>query len=59
MINETICPSCIGAKEIMVAKETKGFEYKTCNLCNGDGYVSNDLAEDFELSLNEDFLIDE
>lgn len=50
-----LCPKCIGAKEIMEPRSTgKGFEYKKCNLCNGKGYVDNVLAQDFELSLNED-----
>ena len=25
------CPQCLGAKEIMIPKETKGFEYKKCS----------------------------
>ena len=48
------CPQCLGAKEIMVPKETRGFEYKTCSLCKGEGEVAEELAEDFLLSLNEE-----
>ena len=51
-----ICPNCVGAKEIMVAKEARGFEYKECDLCNGDGYVTSELEEDYVLSLNEDII---
>lgn len=51
-----ICPKCVGAKEIMVAKEARGFEYKQCDLCNGNGYVTQELAEDYVLSLNEDII---
>ena len=54
--NQVICPKCIGAKEIMEPKPDKGFEYKTCSLCNGIGTVNKELADDFELSLNEDNL---
>lgn len=50
-----LCPKCIGAKEVMEPKASgRGFEYKKCNLCNGKGYVDSELANDFELSLNED-----
>ena len=48
------CPKCLGAKEIMEAKETKGFEYKTCNLCKGEGQVQSEIAEDFIFSITED-----
>ena len=54
--NKKECPSCLGAEIIMTPKETKGFIYKTCSLCNGVGTVSKELADDFELSLNEDNL---
>lgn len=50
-----LCPKCIGSKEVMESKPSgKGFIYKTCTLCNGKGYVDSELANDFELSLNED-----
>lgn len=51
-----ICPKCVGAKEIMVAKEARGFEYKQCDLCKGEGYVTQELEEDYVLSLNEDII---
>lgn len=52
-----LCTKCIGSKEVMESKPSgKGFVYKTCNLCNGKGYVDSELAEDFELSLNEESL---
>ena len=53
---DEICPKCVGALQIMEPKQDKGFIYKTCSLCNGVGTVSKELAEDFELSLNEDNL---
>ena len=46
------CPSCLGAKEIMVPKQTKGFEYKTCSLCNGHGSVDSQIADDFVFAMN-------
>ena len=35
-------------------KTTKGFEYSTCNLCNGNGVVSQELADDYVFAKNED-----
>lgn len=49
-----VCPKCLGANTLMMPKEIRGFEYKSCNLCKGTGEVSSELAEDFELSINED-----
>ena len=46
------CPQCLGAKEIMVSKQTKGFEYKTCSLCNGHGNVDSQIADDFIFAMN-------
>jgi hypothetical protein len=43
----------------MKAKETKGFQYVDCPLCNATGVVSSEVAEDYVLSLNEDVIIDE
>jgi len=54
MKTQELCPKCVGAKEIMEPKPDKGFEYKVCSLCNGAGTVNKELADDFELSLNED-----
>jgi DnaJ-class molecular chaperone len=48
------CTQCLGAKEIMTPKETKGFEYKKCSLCNGHGKVEQQLADDFVFAMNED-----
>lgn len=44
---EEICPKCIGAEEIMVPKNTKGFEYIICDVCGGSGMVPPDIAEDY------------
>ena len=52
--NLTECPQCLNAKEIMVPKQTKGFEYKTCNLCKGTGQVDSQIADDFVFAMNED-----
>ena len=54
MKNKELCPKCVGAKVIMEPNNTVGFTYKKCNLCQGDGTVNEKLAQDFELSLNED-----
>jgi len=48
------CPKCLGVKEIMTPKKTRGFQYEKCDLCNGSGNVSKELEEDYILSLNED-----
>ena len=48
------CPQCVGAKEIMVPKETKGFKYEKCTLCNGTGKVTPQLADDYVFAMNED-----
>ena len=54
MSNKVECPQCVGAKEIMVPKETKGFKYEKCTLCNGTGEVTSQLASDFIFAMNED-----
>ena len=38
----------------MVPKETKGFKYEKCTLCNGTGEVTSQLASDFIFAMNED-----
>jgi len=48
------CPKCVGAKEIMVPKESKGFKYVNCNLCNGEGKVHPQIADDFIFAITED-----
>lgn len=48
------CPKCFGSGEIMEAKATKGFEYKKCTLCKGEGKVPDQVAEDFIFSITED-----
>jgi hypothetical protein len=53
-----LCPKCVGATNVMIPKTNgkKGFEYRTCTLCNGAGIVSEEIEEDFLLSLNEDLI---
>jgi hypothetical protein len=53
------CPNCLGAKQFMKAKESKGFQYVDCPLCYATGLVPGDVADDYVLSLNEDAIIDE
>ena len=60
MCKQTICPQCVGAKEIMQFKQNdRGFEYVTCKLCRGTGIVNTELEEDFKLFINEDNFYDE
>ena len=53
------CPKCLGAIILMEARETKGFDYCTCTLCKGKGYVPIQLAQDFIFSLTENNFNDE
>lgn len=53
MKNNELCPKCLGGQKVMESKQKRGFEYKTCSLCNGEGTVSSILADDFIFSLNE------
>ena len=55
-----LCPKCIGAKEVMIPKTNgkKGFEYHQCNLCKGKGFISEEVEEDYLLSINEDLIDD-
>ncbi len=48
------CPCCLGSKQFMEAKLTKGFKYKECKLCDKDGLVEKEIADDFVLSQNEE-----
>lgn len=58
-MSQHLCPKCIGAKEVMVSKHKRGFKYQDCDLCNGLGYVTKELEEDFILSLNENVGLEE
>ncbi len=55
-----LCPSCIGSTQVMIPKTNgkKGFEYEDCSLCNGTGVVSEEIEEDYLLSINEDLIDD-
>ena len=55
-----LCPSCVGSTQVMIPKTNgkKGFEYVTCTLCNGTGVISEELEEDYLLSINEDLIDD-
>ena len=55
-----LCPKCVGSTQVMIPKTNnkKGFEYKTCSLCNGTGVVSEETEEDYLLSINEDLIDD-
>jgi len=50
--NLTECPKCLGQGELMEPKKTKGFEYKTCSLCNGHGKVDEQIADDFIFAMS-------
>lgn len=52
--SEVECPKCLGAKELMEPKPTKGFEYRNCNICKGKGTVSSVLYDDYIFSLDEE-----
>jgi hypothetical protein len=54
MSKQQECPKCLGAKEIMVPRTTRGFDYEECELCSATGTVDDTLHEDYLLSLNED-----
>lgn len=55
--NNTECPKCLSTGEVMEGrKESKGFQYITCNLCNGTGLISEEIEEDYLLSINEDLI---
>lgn len=41
------CPKCLGAKEIMVPKQKRGFEYEVCDICEGTALVSTVFEEDY------------
>ena len=41
------CPKCLGVKILMTPKETRGFEFKDCDICEGKGVVLPDLHLSF------------
>lgn len=53
-----LCSKCVGAKQIMIPKTNgkRGFEYVDCDLCETKGFISNELEEDYLLSINEDLI---
>ena len=59
-MGDKLCSKCVGATNVMVPKTNgkKGFEYQTCSLCNGTGVVSEEIEEDYLLSINEDLIND-
>ena len=58
-MKKTDCPKCFGSKQVMEAREDKGFKYEECSLCKGKGIVPEQVAEDFEFSITEDNFEDE
>lgn len=57
--NNIECPKCLSTGEVMEGrKESKGFQYIKCSLCNGTGVISEEIEEDYLLSLNEDLIDD-
>ena len=59
-MGDKLCPSCVGSTKIMIPKTSgsKGFEYIDCTLCNGTSVISEELEEDYLLSINEDLIDD-
>ena len=55
-----LCSKCVGATNVMIPKTNgkKGFDYISCTLCNGTGVISEEIEEDYLLSLNEDLIDD-
>jgi glutaredoxin len=53
MQNKTECPQCLGTKQVMTAKQTKGFEYKECKLCDENGLVEQEIADDYIFAMSE------
>ena len=55
-----LCCKCIGSTQVMIPKTNnkKGFEYIRCSLCNGTGVISEEMEEDYLLSINEDLIDD-
>lgn len=55
-----ICSKCVGSTEVMIPKTNgkKGFQYHECTLCNGEGVITEEMEEDYLLSLNEDLIDD-
>lgn len=55
MTDKEDCPKCFGTKKIMKGhNRSKGFKYDDCVFCDENGQVSEDLSEDYSLSLDED-----
>jgi hypothetical protein len=59
-MGDKLCPSCVGSTKVMIPKTngSKGFEYIDCSLCNGIGVISEELEEDYLLSINENLIDD-
>ena len=59
-MGDKLCSKCVGATNVMVPKTNgkKGFEYVECNLCEGNGFISEEVEEDYLLSINEDLIDD-
>lgn len=55
-----LCCKCVGSTQVMIPKTNgkKGFQYETCSLCNGTGTISEEMEEDYLLSINEDLIDD-
>ena len=55
-----LCSKCVGSTQVMIPKTNgkKGFEYQNCDLCDGSGIISDELEEDYLLSINEDLIND-
>jgi len=47
MKNKVECPCCLGTGQHMEARETKGFKYEDCTLCDKTGVVEQQIADDY------------
>ena len=59
LINKKECPECIGSGEIVeiirMKKHRSTFIMHKCKLCNGDGSVNEDVTNDYEFKINNEF----
>lgn len=51
----TECPKCLGTGEEVYIGTKKKFVQKKCNLCEGEGMLDTDIADDYvDLLINDE-----